>query len=320
MGAGTLVAPVWPAGAQQPAKLPRVGVLWFGVPPHGGPVGGNARFRQRLAELGYIDGKTIVIDMRYAERDAQRLNQLARDFVASGVDIIVTPAVAATVAARQATSKIPIVMLHAGNPVGAGLIASLSHPGGNVTGTTNQFLGGKQVQLLHAFVPRLARLAVLGNPGNAGMAPALADVNTAARGLGITVTAVEVSRVEDLAKALAAIRNSRPDGLLVLIEPLIDSQIKRVIEFAASLRLPVASDGGGGVARDGGLMDYGPDFVDHYNVGADYVDKILKGAKPADLPVQQSRKFKFVINRKTANALGLTIPPDLLLRADEVIQ
>jgi putative ABC transport system substrate-binding protein len=257
--------------------------------------------------------------MRYAERDAQRLHQLAREFVASGADIIVTPAVAATVAARQATSKIPIVMLHAGNPVGAGLIASLTHPGGNVTGTTNQFLGGKQVQLLQAFVPRLARLAVLGNPGNAGMAPALADVSTAARGLGITVTAVEVSRVEDLAKALAAIRNSRPDGLLVLIDPITGGLIKQVIEFAASLRLPVASDGGG-VARDGGLMEYGPDFLDHYNVGADYVDKILRGAKPADLPVQQSRKFNFVINRKTANALGLTIPPDLLLRADEVIQ
>ncbi len=319
LGAGTLVARAFPAGAQPAAKIPRVGVLFHGSAPQAGSWPTMARFRQRLAELGYIEGKTILFDIRYAERDLARLRPLARELVASGVDIIVTPAVAASVAAREATSTIPIVMLHAGNPIGAGLIASLARPGGNVTGTTNLFLGGKQVQLMHQMIPRLARLAVLGNPSNAGMAPNLAEVNTAARSLNIAVSVVEVSRVEDFANAFTAIRNSRPDALLVLIEPLIGSQAKRVIEFAASLRLPLASDGGD-IARDGGLMSYGPDFLDHYNVGADYVDQILKGVKPADLPVQQSRKFEFVINRKTAKALGLAIPQALLMFADEVIE
>jgi putative tryptophan/tyrosine transport system substrate-binding protein len=321
LGAGILVARICPASGQQGAKIPRVGVLWFGDPRN--PVnpglrGSDARFRQRLAELGYIEGKTVVFDMRYAEGDMKRLPQLARELVASGVDIIVAPAVPASVAARQATSTIPIVMLHAGNPIGAGLIASLPRPGGNVTGTTNLFLGGKQIQLLHEFVPRLARLAVLGNPSNAGTAPNLAEVSAAARSLNIALTVVEVSRVDDFANAFTAIRNARPDGLFVLIEPLIGSRSKQVIEFAASLRLPLASDSPG-MAREGALMAYGPDFLDHYNVGADYVAKILQGARPADLPVQQSRKFEFVINRKTAKALGLTIPQALLMLANEVI-
>jgi putative ABC transport system substrate-binding protein len=319
IAAGTLFARAGPATAQQPAKIPRVGVLRIGPPPDGGPIGSNERLRQRLAELGHIDGKTIVIDIRFAENDMARLQQLARELVASGVDIIVTPAVHASVAARQATSTIPIVMLHAGNPVGAGLITSLARPGGNVTGTTNQFLGGKQLQLLHEVVPRLARLAVLGNPTNAGTAPALAEVQSAARKLGIAVSTVELSRAEDLSRAFTAIRDARPDGLLVLIEPTIGSRSRQLIEFAAGLRLPVVSDGPG-LAREGALLAYGPDFLDHYTVGADYVDKILRGTKPADLPVQQSRKFEFVINLKTAKALGLTIPKSMLLRADEVIE
>jgi putative tryptophan/tyrosine transport system substrate-binding protein len=316
LGAVLLIERIWPVGAQQPAKIPRIGVLWFGAPVPGLDI---VRFRQRLAELGYLEGKTILIDMRYAERDTPRLQQLARELVASGVDVIVTPGVAASVAARQATSTIPIVMLHAGNPVGAGLIASLARPGGNVTGTTNLFLGGKQIQLLHELLPRLAKLAVLVNPSNAGAAPALAELSAAARGLDIALTVVEVSRVEEFAGAFTAIRNTRPDGLYVLIEPLISGQRVQVIEFAASLRLPVASDAGS-IARAGGLMSYGPDFPDHYNLGAEYVDKILKGAKPANLPVQQSRKFEFLINRKAAATLGITIPPSLLLRADEVIE
>jgi putative ABC transport system substrate-binding protein len=319
IGAGVLVTGTWPAGAQQPSKIPRVGVLWFASSDD--PVTGwsNARFRQRLVELGYVEGKTIRLDVRYAERDTQRLHELAREFVASEFDVIVAPAVAASIAVRQATSTIPIVMLHAGNPVGAGLIASLARPGGNVTGTSNILLGGKQVELLRYLVPRLAKLAVLVNPTNAGTASTLADLTAAARSFNVSVTVAEVSRVEDFPNAFSVMRNARPDGLFVMVEPLIGGQRAQVIEFATSVRLPMSSDNGD-TTRAGGLMSYGPDFLDHYVMGAEYVDKILKGAKPADLPVQQPRKFELVINLKTAKALGLTIPQSLLLRADEVIQ
>jgi len=319
VGVGALIAGVRPLSAQQTAKVPRVGVLWFGSPAQAIMRSWSARFRQRLAELGYTEGKTIVLEMRYADNDVQQMPRLARELVASGVDIIVTPTVAATVAVRQATGTIPIVMLHAGNPVGAGLIVSLTRPGGNVTGTANLFLGGKQVQLLREVVPRLARLAVLVNPTNPGTAPNLAETSQAARRYGIALTVVEVSRAEDFANAFTAIRDSHPEGLLVLIEPFITARRKQVIEFATSQRLPLVTDGGD-MARDGGLMSYGPDFLDHYTVGADYVDKILKGAKPVDLPVQLSRKFELLINLKTAKALGLTIPQSLLLQADEVIE
>jgi putative ABC transport system substrate-binding protein len=319
LGTGALIARVGPVSAQQPAKIPRVGVLLFGSPALPLHRSGSARFRQRLAELGYIEGKTIVLEMRYAEHDPQRLPRLARELVAGGVDIIVTPAVAASVAASQTTRTIPIVMLHAGNPVGAGLIASLARPGGNVTGTSNFSLGGKQVQLLREVVPRLTRVAVLANPTNANTPPTLAELSQAARSFDVTLTVVEVSRTEDFAKAFKVIRDSRPEGLLVLIEPMITGQRKQVIEFATSQRLPLVTDGGE-IARDGGLMSYGPDFLDHYTVGADYVDKILKGAKPADLPVQLPRKFELVINLKTAKALGLTIPQALRVGADEVIE
>ena len=319
LATGALIAGTWPATAQQPPKIPRVGVLWFGSKNDLLFSRWSGVFRQRLSELGYIEGKTIVVDIRYAERNTERLNALAREFAASGVDIIVAPAVAASVAAKQATSTIPIVMLHAGNPVGAGLISSLARPGGNVTGTSNILFGGKQVQLMREVVPRLARLAILANPTNAGAPPALADAAEAARSYNINLVVAEVSRVEDFPNAFAVIRNAHPDGLFMMSEPLIGGRIAQVIEFAAGIRLPVFSDQGS-VTHAGGLMSYGPDFPDHYVMAAEYVDKILKGAKPADLPVQQPRKFELVINLKTAKALGLTIPQSLLLRADEVIQ
>jgi putative tryptophan/tyrosine transport system substrate-binding protein len=319
LGIGALSACTWPARGQEPPKIPRVGVLWFGSKNDLLFSRWSGVFRQRLSELGYIEGKTIVVDIRYAERNTERLNALAREFVANGVDIIVAPAVAASVAAKQATSTIPIVMLHAGNPVGAGLIASLARPGGNVTGTSNILVGGKQVQLLREVVPRLARLAILVNPTNAGAPPALADAADAARSYNINLVVAEVSRLEDFPNAFAVIRNAHPDGLFIMSEPLIGGRIAQVIEFAAGLRLAVISDNGN-VTHAGGLMSYGPDFPDHYVMAAEYVDKILKGAKPADLPVQQPRKFELVINMKTAKALGITIPKDMLLRADEVIQ
>jgi len=319
LGTGGLLATTWPARGQQPAKIPRVGVLWFANSADLAAGRNNARFRQRLAELGYVDGKTIVLDMRYADGDTQRLNELAREFATSGVDVIVSPAVAASVAARQATRTIPIIMVNAGNPIGAGLIASLARPGGNVTGTSNLLMGGKQVQLLREVVPRLTKLAVLVNPTNAGHPPALAELADAARSFSIGVVVAEVTRLDDFPNAFAVIRSARADALFVMFDPLIGGKAPQVIEFAANIRLPMASDGGN-VTRAGALMSYGADFSDHYVMAAEYVDKILKGAKPADLPVQQPRKFELVINLKTAKALGLTIPQSLLVRADEVIQ
>jgi putative ABC transport system substrate-binding protein len=238
--------------------------------------------------------------------------------VASKVDVIVAIAVAATTAARQATSTIPIVMVHAGNPIGAGLIASLARPGGNVTGTTNLPLGGKQVDLIRELVPGVAKLAILANPTNAGAASFVAAMTEASRKFNISVVAAEVTRAEDFANAFMVIRNARPGGLLVAVEPLIGKHIAEVFEFAATTRLPVIYDNGE-AARRGGLIAYATVYIEHYALAADYVDRILKGARPADLPVQQPAKFELVINLKTAKALGLTIPQTILLQADQVI-
>jgi putative ABC transport system substrate-binding protein len=318
LGAGTLIVGAWPASGQQPTRIPRIGVLWFASSDSFRQANSGV-FRQRLAELGYVEGKTILIEERFAEGSMPRLNELARELVASKVDIIVAPAVAAATAARQATSTIPIVMVAAGNPIGAGLIESLARPGGNVTGTSNILLGGKLVELLHEVVPRLGTVAVLANPTNAGVPPALADIADAARRFNITVNLVPATRNEDFPDAFAMIRNARPDALLVLVEPLIGAHRAEVIDFAARARLPTIYDNGA-TARSGGLMSYALVFREHYALTAVYVDKILKGAKPADLPVQQPARFELVINMKTAKALGLAIPQSLLLRADEIIQ
>jgi len=278
-----------------------------------------ALFRQRLREIGYVEGKTILIEERYAEGNAQRLPELARELAQSRVDVIVAVAVAASVAARQATSTIPIVMVHAGNPIGAGLIASLARPGGNVTGTTSMIpeLGAKQIELFRQLVPRVAKLGILVNPKNPGTAST--NVADTARRFNISVVIVEVTRADDFPKAFTELSNARPDGLVVMVEPLIFQNRAAVIGFAASARLPATYDNAG-VVRDGGLISYAPVFLDHYAMAADYVEKILKGAKPGDLPVQQPTKFELVVNLKTARALDLTIPPILLQRANEVIQ
>ncbi len=305
---------------QAPSKVPRVGVLWFAslgdpaLPQHF-----RSAFRQRLSALGYVEGKNILIDERSAEGNAERLIALAHELAASRVDVIVTPAVTASRAARQATSTIPIVMVHAGDPVGAGLIASLARPGGNVTGTTNLSYGGKQVELMRELVPRAAKLAILLNPSNAGARRYVADATATSRSFNLTITVVEVVRVEDLPDAFAKIRSIQPDGLLVMGDPLIGEYRANVIAFAASTRLPASYDLPNW-ARDGGLIAYGPLLVEHYVMAAGYVDRILKGAKPADLPVEQPTRFELIINLKTAKPLGLTIPQSLLLRADEVIK
>jgi len=304
---------------QSPSKIPRIGVLWFGSTDLPAARQNRLAFRQRLSGLGYVEGKNIVIEERFAEGNAERLGPLARELVASKVDVIVTPAVTASRAARQATSTIPIVMVHAGDPVGAGLIASLARPGGNVTGTTNLSFSGKQIELMRELVPRAVKLAILLNPSNAGARRYVTDAMEAGRKYDLSITVAEVARVEDLQNAFAMIRGMRPDGLLVMADPFIGDQLDQVIAFAASASLPATYDQPN-MARRGGMVGYGPLLIEHYVMAAGYVDRILKGAKPADLPVEQPTRFELVINLKTAKALGLTIPQSILLRADEVIQ
>ena len=319
LGVGALLAGVGPASGQPQPKIPRIGMLIFGLGEAPYSKRAITVFRQRLAELGYVEGKTVLIDARYAEGNAQRLTDLARELAASKVDVIVTVASAATAAARQETSTIPIVMVHAGNPVGAGLIASLARPRGNVTGTTNLPLGGKLVDLMRELVPRVGKVAVLTNPTSPGAPPFVAAMTDAARKSNIDVVVAEVARAEDFTNAFTMIRNARPDGLLVAVEPFIGKHIAEVFEFAASTRLPAIYDSGEPV-RLGGLIAYATVYIEHYALAADYVAKILKGAKPGDLPVQQPSRFELIINMNTAKALGITIPQSLLLRADEVIQ
>ena len=315
---GLLVAHRLSLGQHQ-SKTPRIGVLWVMSMDNPTYLRFRSAFRERLSALGYVEGKSIVIEERSAEGHAERLSELARELVASKVDVIVAPSVTASSAARQATSTIPIVMVHAGDPIGAGLIASLARPGANVTGTTNLLLGGKQVELIRELVPRAVKLAMLVNPSNAGTRTYVADATETCRRLNCGITLAEVTRDEDFANAFALIRNMRPDGLLVMNEALSGRLRAEVISFAASARLP-AIYGSANIVRDGGLVSYGPLFVEHYVMAAGYVDRILKGAKPADLPVEQPTRFELFINLKTAKALGLTIPQSLIVRAEEVIQ
>ena len=242
-GAGALIAGGWPARGQPP-KIPRVALLLFGTRKDYLDWGTIVVFRKRLRELGYIEGKTILIEERYAEEDTQRVNELARELVQSKVDIIVAATVVATTAARHATSTIPIVMVHAGNPIGAGLIASLARPGGNVTGTTNLPIGGKQVELIRELVPRVAKLGVLINPTNAGAGPVLANITDTARTLGISLIIAEVTDAKDFPNAFIALRTARLDGLLVMVETLISANRVQVLDFAKSNRLPTSYEPG----------------------------------------------------------------------------
>ena len=282
----------------------------------------NAAFLDRLRQLGYIDGKTIQIHWRYAGGVVDRLPGLARELVALKVDVIVAVAVASSLAARDATATIPIVMVHAGNPIGAGLIKSLSQPGGNVTGMTSMLsdLGSKQIEVLHQMVPSARRIALLSNPSNAGTAPWLRSAADAAQRFGLELVAVDVVAPQDFGPALARIEQSQAEALLVGGEPLTISNREAVIAFAARRRLPTLYTLGLFV-RDGGLMSYS---IQNAKVvflrAADYVDKILKGASPAELPVEQPVGFEMLVNLKTARALNLEVPPTLLAIADEVIE
>jgi putative tryptophan/tyrosine transport system substrate-binding protein len=312
-------AAAWPlaARAQQPANLPTIGFLVSGTPStHGQWV---AAFVRRLHELGWIEGRTVAIEYRWAEGRTERAAEIAAEFVRRKVDVIVTSATTAVVAAKQATSVIPIVFM-AGDPVGTGLVASLARPGGNATGLSLQQTetAGKRLELLREVVPGLGRLAILANVGNPKAVLEMGEVQTAARTLGLEVITLEIRRGEDIVPAFEAL-NGRAEALYVVIDPLVNTHRIRINTLAMAARLPTVHGSREGVEA-GGLMSYGTNFLDVFRLAADFVDKILRGGKPADLPVEQPTKFDLVINLTTAKALGLTIPESFLLRADEVIE
>ena len=306
------------AGAQPLAKLPTIGFLGVGTPSSYGQWA--AAFMQQLRDRGWIEGRNIAIELRWAEGKNERYTEIAAEFVRLNVDVIVTTGTAAVVAAKQATSVIPIVFTSAGDPVATGLVASLARPGGNVTGLSNQLpdLAGKRLELLRAIIPDLHRLAILTNIGNPIGALEMGEVQAAARSLGLEILPLEIRRAEDIGPAFEALKG-RADALYVVAEPLLTSSRVRISTLALGARLPTLH-GFREYVEAGGLVSYGPNIPDLFRRAADLVDKILRGAKPGDIPVEQPIRFDLVINLTTAKALGLTIPPKVLLTADEVIE
>src|SRR5215813_2082076 len=319
--AGALLAVAVTAEAQQTKKVFRLGYL-----SSADPVTDSFNieaFRQRLREFGYIEGQNIAIEYRYAENKRVRYPELAAELVRLKVDVIVLTGGNPTIkAAMNATKTIPIVMTSGGiDPVASGLIESLAHPGGYVTGLTNlgRELGGKRLELLKETVPELTRIAVLYDPAIPGpIREVKEDLPVAARALKLTVQSWELRSVDDFDKVLAALNKNRPDGLYALESAFMRANQKRIVEFALKSRLP--SIGYREYANTGGLMSYGADLADSFRRAAYYVDKILKGAKPSDLPVEQPTKFELVINLKTAKQIGVPIPQSVLYRADKVIK
>ena len=318
--AGSLLTAPLAAGAQQAGKVPRIGFLGLNNRSDGSAL--LDAFLQGLRELGWVEGKNIVIEQRWADGRSDRLPGLAAELVRLKVDVIFAVSTSAAVAAKSATSTSPIVSATMADPVGLGLIASLARPGGNVTGLTYSVgleIRGKQLELLKAVVPRLSRAAVLSNPANPSHALSMREVEVVARSLGVRLQLLEVRGLNEFDGAFAAMARERAGALLVVSDPLFDIHRTRLADSAAKSRLPTMY-GQRSNSEAGGLMSYGPDLRDNARRSATYVDKILKGAKPADLPVEQPTRFELVINLKTAKALGLTIAPSLLQRADEVIQ
>jgi putative ABC transport system substrate-binding protein len=319
VAAGLVTAPL-AAGAQQAGKVPRVGLLDPTSPSSAAPY--HDAFRQGLRERGYVERQNIAIEYRFAEGQVERLPTLAAELVRDKADVIVAAAAPAVHAAQRATTLIPIVMVAFGaDPVETGLVASLAHPGGTITGSTLLFpeLTAKRLQLLLEAVPKVARVAVLWNSANPAKAQDWREAQVAGRVRGVTLQSVEVQGPEQFERAFGSMTRERADALLVLGDVLTFVHRKRITEFAAKHRLPAVYNERA-YAKVGGLISYAADLHEDFHRAATYVDKILKGAKPADLPVEQPTKFELVINLKTAKALGLTIPPSLLVRADEVIQ
>ena len=313
-------AAAWPvaARAQQPGKLPTIGYLGGTTPL----VEGRwvATFEQRLRELGWIEGRTVAIEYLWTEGRAERATEIAAEFVRMKVDVIVTTGTTNVIVTKQATSAIPIVFAAAGDPVGTGLVASLARPGGNVTGLSllATDLAGKRIELLREVVPGLRRLAITGNVSNSVVVLEMGQAQAAARTLGLDVITSEIRRAEDIAPAFEPFKD-RADALFVVLDPLINTHRLSVATLALGARLPTMH-GLRELVAAGGLMSYAANFPDLFRRTAGLVDKILRGTKPADIPVEQPTKFDLVINLKTAKALGLDVPQSLLARADEVIE
>jgi putative tryptophan/tyrosine transport system substrate-binding protein len=313
-------AAAWPpaARAQQPAKLSTIGFVGPSTAAVDRPLVGP--FVQRLGELGWVEGRNIVIDYRASEGLVERAGEIAAEFVRLKVDVIVTGGDAQALAAKRATAVIPIVFGGAGDPVGNGLVASLARPGGNVTGSSVQLTdtAGKRLDIFRELIPGLRRLAISGNFPNPTVAPELEAVLAAANALGLDIIRSEFRRAEDIPPAIEKI-TGRAEALYVCADPLVHTNAVRLNALALAARLPVMHSFRENV-QAGGLVSYGPDRSDLYRRAADLVDKILRGTKPADIPVEQPTQFRLVVNLKTAKALGLTIPESFLLRADAVIE
>jgi putative tryptophan/tyrosine transport system substrate-binding protein len=313
-------AAAWPiaAGAQKAGKLPTIGFLGASTPSTESQR--VAAFVQQLRELGWTEGRNVAIEYRWTEGRNNRAAEISAEFVQLKVDVIVTEGTPAALAAKQATSVIPVVFTTVSGPVGIGLVASLARPGGNITGLSIQQadLAGKRLELLREVVPNLRQLAIVANVGNPASVLEIGEVQAAARTLGLDVAVFEIRRAEDIAPAFEALKG-RTEALYVIGDPLLTANRIRINTLVLTARLPTMH-----ASRDsvevGGLMSYGPNFTDLSRRAAGYVDKILRGAKPADIPVEQPTKFDLVINLTTAKALGLTVPPTLLARADEVIE
>jgi ABC-type uncharacterized transport system substrate-binding protein len=302
---------------QQPSKIPVVGFLVAGTQAsHGDWVAGYAK---RLSELGWTEGRNVTIEYRWAAGDNQRMAEIAAEFVRQKVDVIVTTAFG-TVAAKQATSTIPIVFAAYADPVAAGLVEGLARPGGNVTGMTVQpsDLASKRIDLLREIVPNFRHLSAIANVANPEFSPEIVGIRAAAASFKIEADIYELRTANDIAPAFAALRG-RTDALYVVTEPLVNANRTQIIDAVSAARIPTIF-GFKEFVEAGGLMSYGPNFSDLFRHAADFTDKILRGTKPADLPVQQPVKFDLIFNLKTAKALGLTVPEAFLVRADEVIE
>jgi putative ABC transport system substrate-binding protein len=314
-----LLALCVPASAQQLKQIPRIAYLAAGTTSS--QADQLEEFRQGLRELRYIEGKNIIIEPRYAEGKLDRLPALAAELVGLKVDVIVTAGPTATRPAKEATATIPIVMAFDSDPVGSGFVASLARPGGNITGLSSfsAELNGKRLELLKETIPRLSRVAVFGTSTNPGNAQALTDIELTAGSFRVKVQSLDIRDPNDIETAFRAARKERAGAVVVLNSPVFPSHRTQMVELAAKNRLPAIYFGPSFV-DGGGLMSYGVSTADLFRRAATYVDKILKGTKPADLPVEQPKKFEFVINLKTAKQIGLTIPPNVLARADRVIK
>jgi ABC-type uncharacterized transport system substrate-binding protein len=312
--AGAVAAPL-AAEAQPATKLWRIGFVSVTHQPT------EEALFQRLGELGYVEKENLIVERRYSQGRAERFSEFAAELVRLKVDLIIVGTTPAALAVKSTTTTVPVVFPPAIDPVGAGVVTSLARPGGNITGLTTQApeLVGKRLQLLKEAIPRLSRVAVLGNAANPANARPWREVQDAARAVGVTLQSQDVRGPMEFERVFAAMARERPDALLVQADALTVQYGQQIVDFVTQKRIPSMFDRIE-LTVAGGLMSYGPNQVDLWRRGAVLVDKILKGARPADLPIEQPTKFEFIINLKTAKALGVTIPPSLLARADQVIE